>query len=80
MAKKKIAITLEEKTLNNLDRLVKKGVFSNRSSALQQAIAEKLEKAAQNRLARECAKLEPKLEQAIAEEGFSVELSEWPEY
>ena len=37
-------------------------------------VAEKLEKNAQNRLAKECAKLDPKLEQAIAEEGFTTGL------
>lgn len=33
-----------------------------------------------NPLARECAKLDPEFEKAIAEEGLSVELNEWPEY
>jgi hypothetical protein len=31
-------------------------------------------------LARECAKLNPLFEKAMAEEGLSEELSEWPEY
>jgi hypothetical protein len=31
-------------------------------------------------LARESAKLDPLFEKALAEEGLSAELSEWPEY
>ncbi|MFW6374385.1 MAG: CopG family transcriptional regulator, partial [Thermodesulfobacteriota bacterium] len=33
-----------------------------------------------SRLARECAKLDSDFEQSLAEEGFSSELEEWPEY
>lgn len=33
-----------------------------------------------SRLAQECAKLDPKFEQFLAEEGFSSESEEWPEY
>jgi len=38
---------------------------------------ERIEKAL---LSQECAKLDPKYKQALAEEGFSKELEEWPEY
>jgi hypothetical protein len=31
-------------------------------------------------LARECAKLDPKYEAALAEEGMSSEAEQWPEY
>jgi len=43
-------------------------------------VAEKLRKLERTRLARECAKLDPKFEKALAEEGMSEELSDWPEY
>ncbi|MBS3905509.1 MAG: hypothetical protein KGZ49_00610 [Syntrophaceae bacterium] len=33
-----------------------------------------------DRLARECAKLDRKFEQAMAKEGLSVEVGGWPEY
>ncbi len=33
-----------------------------------------------SRLAQECAKLDSKFEQSLAEENFSSELEEWPEY
>jgi metal-responsive CopG/Arc/MetJ family transcriptional regulator len=80
MASAKIAITIDEMTLHRLDRLVKDRVFPNRSKAIQGALEEKLEKLERNRLARECAKLDPAREKAMAEEGMSVELKQWPEY
>ena len=43
-------------------------------------VKEKLERLARSRLARECAKLDPACEKAIAEEGMSEELGRWPEY
>ena len=54
--------------------------FPNRSQAIQEAVDEKLARLSQGRLARECAKLDPEFEKALAEEGMSGELSEWPEY
>lgn len=80
MAKSKVAITLEEHTLNQIDHLVKEDVFPNRSQAIQTAVEEKLERIERSRLARECAKLDPAFEKSLAEEGLSEELSEWPEY
>jgi metal-responsive CopG/Arc/MetJ family transcriptional regulator len=76
----KIGITIQEHLLDRLDRLVKAGVFPNRSKALQVAVEEKLARFDRGRLARECAKLNRKLERSIAEEGLSGEMSEWPEY
>lgn len=80
MATTKIAITLEEKTLKRIDQLVKRRAFPSRSRAIQEAVREKLEKMDRNRLARECAKLDPEFERAMAEEGLSEEFAEWPEY
>jgi metal-responsive CopG/Arc/MetJ family transcriptional regulator len=80
MSTTKIAITLDEKAVNRLDRLVKEQVFPNRSKAIQEAVEEKLERMERSRLARECAKLDPSFEQAMAEEGMSEELGQWPEY
>ena len=76
MATSKIAITLNQNTLNRLDRLIKSHVFPNRSRAIQLAVAEKLERIEKNRLERECAKLDPKFEQAMSEEGFEMEINE----
>lgn len=80
MARSKVAISLDESTLERLDRLVRKQVFPNRSQAIQEAVEEKLARLDRSRLARECAKLDPALEKSLAEEGSSEELSEWPDY
>lgn len=80
MAASKIAITLENEMLKRLDMLVKSNVFPNRSKAIQEAVAEKLTRMEKSRLAQECAKLDPDFEQTLAEEGFTPELEEWPEY
>ena len=76
----KVAITIERKTLQRVDGLVSKKVFPNRSRAIQEAVAEKLARMERSRLASECAKLDPKFEKALAEEGLGRELETWPEY
>jgi len=76
----KVAITLDEDLLKRLDRLVKNRLFENRSRAIQEAVSEKLARVERGRLARECAKLDKKFEQSMAEEGLSAEEGEWPEY
>jgi len=76
----KIAITIQEELLGKLDRLVSSKVFPNRSKAIQEAIEEKLSRVNKSRLARECSKLDPEFEKALAEEGISQDMSEWPEY
>jgi metal-responsive CopG/Arc/MetJ family transcriptional regulator len=76
----KVAISLDESTLERLDKLVKRAVFSNRSQAIQEAVEEKLARMERSRLARECAKLDPTFEKALAEEGMSEDATEWPEY
>jgi Arc/MetJ-type ribon-helix-helix transcriptional regulator len=80
MGKAKVAITLEEETLEKVDRLIKLQVFPNRSRAIQEAVEEKLERLERSRLAAECAKLDPAFEKALAEEGLSADLAAWPEY
>jgi Arc/MetJ-type ribon-helix-helix transcriptional regulator len=80
MGRSKIAITLDEETLGEIDRLVSEHRFPNRSQAIQEAVDEKLVRLSQSRLAVECAKLDPGYERALAEEGMGEELSGWPEY
>jgi len=80
MRTSKVAISIEKATLEQLDRLVRDKVFPSRSRAIQEAIEEKLSRLKRTRLAEECAKLDPGAEQAMAEEGLSEELGQWPEY
>jgi Arc/MetJ-type ribon-helix-helix transcriptional regulator len=79
MGKAKIAITVDENALAEIDRLVQQGVFANRSQAIEAAVHDRIARAHRSRLARECAKLDVKEEQALADEGYAGE-SEWPEY
>ena len=80
MARAKVAVSLDSGTLQRLDRLVRRKVFPSRSQAIQEAIEEKLGRLERTRLARECARLDPRQEKALAEEGMSEELGAWPEY
>lgn len=80
MAAAKVAISLDADVLTQVDRLVRQRVFPNRSKAIEAAVKEKLERLDRSRLARECAKLDPAFEKALAEEGLSGDLAEWPEY
>lgn len=80
MGRTKIAITLDEETLGQVDRLVSEHRFPSRSQAIQEAVDEKLVRLSRSRLAQECARLDPGYERALAEEGMGGELAEWPEY
>jgi metal-responsive CopG/Arc/MetJ family transcriptional regulator len=80
MSKAKIAITLEQNSISRLDHLVRENIFLNRSQAIQEAVNEKIERLERNRLAKECAKLDPAFEKAMAEEGSAEDLSKWPKY
>jgi Arc/MetJ-type ribon-helix-helix transcriptional regulator len=79
MARAKVAITLDEHSLAEIDRLVRQGVYANRSRAIEAAVTEQLQREHRSRLARECGKLDRNEEQALAEEGMAGE-REWPEY
>ena len=80
MGRTKVAITIEETTLAAVDALVARSAYPNRSRAIQAAVDEKLSRIGQTRLARECAKLDPAYEKALADEGLSGDVSSWPEY
>jgi len=80
MSTAKVAITMEEDILKQLDSLVKSQVFPNRSKAIQIAVADKLARINRRRLAQECSKLDKNFEQAMAEEGLNSEIDEWPKH
>jgi len=80
MSTAKIAITMEASLVSQVDRLVSAHIYPSRSRAIQEAVADKLQRLDRRRLARECAKLDRKCEQALAEEGMGAEGAEWPEY
>ncbi len=74
MAREKITIMIDEKTVVRLDRLVRQGVYPNRRRAIEDAVDEKLERLDRRRLARECEKLDVNFEEKMAEEGLRARL------
>jgi metal-responsive CopG/Arc/MetJ family transcriptional regulator len=68
MSAAKVAISIDERLLRHLDRLVRNRIFKTRSEAIQKAVQEKLGRLEKSRLARECAKLSKREER------------QWPEY
>ena len=80
MTTTKVAVTIDTDLLAQVDQLVAQQVFPNRSKAIQAALQDKLSRIRRSRLARESAKLDPQLEQTLAEEGMDQELATWPEY
>ena len=79
MGKEKTAITLDERFIGELDRLVHKHVFQSRSQAIQAAVSEKLLRMKRTRLAEESAKLEPAFERSLSYDGLTG-YEQWPEY
>ena len=80
MPKTKLAVTLDSDLVEDLNHLVSAARFPNRSQAIEVAVSEKLARLARTRLARECAKLDPEEEKALAEEGLAGSAETWPEY
>jgi len=74
----KIAVTLEQKSVADLDRWVREGRYPNRSRALQSAVNLLSEREKRSRLAREMAKIDPKEEKELAEQGLGDHT--WPGY
>jgi metal-responsive CopG/Arc/MetJ family transcriptional regulator len=80
MATTKVGVTIDTELLEQVDQLVAQDVFPNRSKAIQSALHDKLTRMQRSRLARESAKLNPRTEKLLAEEGMNQELSAWPAY
>ena len=80
MPKAKVALTIDADLLEQVDALVAQHRFRNRSQAIEAALADKLQRLARTRLAREAAKLNPVQEKRLAEEALVDVLDSWPEY
>jgi Arc/MetJ-type ribon-helix-helix transcriptional regulator len=74
----KIAVTLDKRTVADLDRWVSEGRYPNRSRALQSAVNLLSEREKRTRLVRELARIDPKEEKQLAEQALGD--STWPEY
>ena len=77
MAQAKIAISLDERMLQQLDGLVAEAIFPSRSQAIQLAVQEKLARMERGRLARKCAKLDPVFEKAMGDSASRVLLTSY---
>lgn len=80
MSKTKVAVTVDSELLNELDELIARRRFPNRSQAIETALAEKLARLRRTRLVFECANLDPGEEKRFAEAGLGETLKQWPEY
>jgi metal-responsive CopG/Arc/MetJ family transcriptional regulator len=78
MATRKVAITVDELMLKQVDRWVRERRYPSRSRAIQAAVGEKLRRDRRRRLAEEAGRLRRAEERALAEEGIGAE--PWPEY
>jgi Arc/MetJ-type ribon-helix-helix transcriptional regulator len=76
----KVAVTIEQSLLAELDRWVAAGEFPNRSQAVQAAIRRlHADKKGRTRLLHEISKLDPQEERALADESLLADVA-WPEY
>jgi metal-responsive CopG/Arc/MetJ family transcriptional regulator len=80
MPKTKVALTLDADLVERVDELVARRRFRNRSQAIESALADKLQRLARTRLARESARLNVREEQRLADEGLAEDFGSWPEY
>ena len=80
MPKTKVALTLDADLIEQVDELVERRRFPNRSQAIEAALADKLRRLARTRLATESAKLNPRNEKQLADEGLAEDVAAWPEY
>ncbi len=80
LPKTKVAVTLDTALLCEVNDLVARRRFRNRSQAIETALAEKIARLNGTRLAQECRRLDPRVEKAMAEEGVNGSIDTWPEY
>ncbi len=80
MARTKVAVTIDAKLLEEVDRWVAAGDFPTRSRAVQTAlVCLREQRERRQSLLYELAKLDPAEEQALADEALVGEPA-WPEY
>ncbi len=80
MSVAKFTVSVDEKLVQKLDRLVNEKIFSSRSQAIQVSVGEKIARMERGRLAAECAKLDSAEEITMAEEEMAADREQWPEY
>jgi len=76
----KIAITLDEEIVEQLDQWVREGKYPTRSKAIQGAMKKRMARWRKTRLIEEAVKLNPKEEMVLAEESLAAGNEIWPKY
>jgi Arc/MetJ-type ribon-helix-helix transcriptional regulator len=80
MPARKVAITVDERLLGEVDEWVARGEYPSRSGAFQAAVARlREERHRRGRLIHELARLRPDEERALADEALTAD-EPWPEY
>jgi metal-responsive CopG/Arc/MetJ family transcriptional regulator len=77
MAKLRISVSLDERTLNRLDRWVREGIYPSRSRAIEGALGNDPTPAELRRFIRESRNLDAEEERALADEWLRGERESW---
>lgn len=80
MSKQRIAVTIDDQHLNEIDELVAKGRYPSRSQVVEAALAAVLSRCVQSSLIRECARFDSTEERSFAEGGLRSDGIGWPAY
>ena len=76
----KVAVTIDEQLLSEVDQLVARGEYPSRSRIINEALAAwHRQRDRRERLLGELAKLNPEEERALADERLNAEV-EWPAF
>jgi metal-responsive CopG/Arc/MetJ family transcriptional regulator len=78
--KTKVAVSLDDDLVRQVDLLVRDARYPSRSQAIEMAIAEHLDRLRKRRLADACAQLDSDEEIALAESDLESDAAAWPPY
>ena len=78
--KSKVAVSLDDALVRQVDLLVRDARYPSRSQAIEIAVAEHLDRLRGRRLAEACAQLDPEEEVALAEADLESDAASWPPY
>jgi len=80
MSVAKIAISIDDQLLAKLDNFILQKKFKTRSQAIQMAVQNTVERLDHQRLINACLQLDIHNERALADEGLTKDIEEWPEF
>lgn len=80
MPKTKVTVSLDRALVREIDALVARGRFPNRTSAIEAAVAAELARARRSRLSTASRLLSIVEERAMADAGLGADAVDWPWY